>query len=202
MRTTLAASFLLILLSTGCSTGPAPKPIEKAPPEPVTGLHALAQMFTSARVWSPDAQILRVVSLQVGTLKPQIGKAPAWQAVFFSPTLAQSRSYVYSVMDVGTSIREGIFPDPAVPFASRNQTAQPFSIQAAKKDTDEIYGTALDHAKDYAAKNPDMTINYQMELNNRSPAVAWRVIWGESASHSSYSVLVDAATGAFIEVLH
>lgn len=202
MRTTLAAPLLLTMLFTGCSTGPAPKPAEKAAPEPVTGLHALAQMFSSARTWSPDAQVLRVVSLQVGTLKPQPGKAAAWQAVFFSPTLAQSRSYIYSVMDVGTSIREGIFPDPPAPFSARNQTAQPFTIQAAKKDTDEIYGTALEHAKDYAAKNPGMEINFQMELNNRSPSVAWRVIWGESASHSSYSVLVDAATGAFIEVLH
>jgi hypothetical protein len=201
MRKILAASALLILL-TGCSSGPAPKPVEKPAPEPVTGLHALAQMFTSARRWSPDILILKVTSLQVGTLKPIPGKATAWQAIFVSPSLGQSRAYMYSVMDVGTSVREGIFPESPVPFNASTQSAQAFSIQAAKKDTDEVYETALPKAKDYSAKNPNLPINFLLELNNRSPAPAWRVIWGDSASHSGFSVLIDSATGTFIEVLH
>jgi hypothetical protein len=30
----------------------------------------------------------------------------------------------------------------------------------------------------------------------------WRVIWGESAGESSFSVLVDASTGDFIQIVH
>jgi hypothetical protein len=202
MRNLVAAPVLMTLLLAGCSSGPAPKPVEKAAPEPVTGLHALAQMYTSARRWAPDILILKVVSLHVGNLKPLQGKAPAWQAVFVAPSLGQSRSYMYSVIDVGTGVREGIFPDSPVPYSAHSQTAQAFGIQAAKKDTDEIFDTALSHGKDYNAKNPGVPINYLLELNNRSPSPAWRVIWGESASHSGFSVLIDSATGAFIQVLH
>jgi hypothetical protein len=202
MRNSGATTALLTLLLAGCSPPAPTKPVEKAPPEPVTGLHALAQMFSIARTWSPDVLILRVSSLQVGNLKPQPGKAPAWQAVFVSPSLGQSRSYMYSVVDVGTSVREGLFPEPPVPFSAKTQSAQAFGIQAAKKDTDEVFETALQHAKAYNEKNPGIAINYLLELNNRSPSAVWRVIWGESASHSGFSVLVDAATGAFIQVLH
>jgi hypothetical protein len=202
MRSPAVPPALLIVLLTGCSTAPPPKPAEKPVPEPVTGLHALAQMFTSARTWAPDVQIMKMGSLQVGNLKPQPGKATAWQAVFVSQTLGQSRSYMYSVVDVGTTVREGIFPDAPTAYSARGHSAQPFSIQAAKKDTDEIYQTALQHSKDYTAKNPNLPINFLLELNNRAPGAAWRVFWGESASNSGFSVLVDASTGAFIEVLH
>jgi hypothetical protein len=206
MRKILAVSALptaiFLVLLAGCSSSPEPKPVDKPAPEPVTGLHALAQMFTSARRWAPDVLILKETSLQVGKLKPVPGKAAAWQAIFVSPSLGQSRAYMYSVVDVGTSVREGIFPESPVPFHASTQSAQAFSIQAAKKDTDEVYETALTKAKDYGAKNPNLPINFLLELNNRSPAPAWRVIWGDSASHSGFSVLIDSATGNFIEVLH
>ena len=202
MRKFSTAFPALLLLCAGCSTTPPRKPEEKAPPEPVTGLHALAQMFSSARLWAADVQILRLTSLHVGDLKPQPGKATAWQATFVAPSLGQSRVYTFSAVDISTSIRQGTFPDAPVPFSARGQSAQPFPIAAARKDTDEVYQTALQHAKDYDGKHPGMIINYLLELNNRSPDALWRVIWGESASTSAFSVLVDASTGAFVGVLH
>jgi hypothetical protein len=202
MRKNSAALVIAMLLFSGCSGSPSSKKMEKAPPEPVTGLHALAQMFSVAKNWSPDIQIVRVVSLQIGDVKPQPGKAPVWQATFVSATLGQQRTYTYSVSDLSTSVREGIFPDPPSPFSARSQQAQPFLIQAAKKDTDELYDTAMEHGKAYGAKHPESKINYLLEFNNRSPNAAWRVMWGESPSNAGFSVLLDATNGAFIEVLN
>jgi hypothetical protein len=195
---TIPAAFLIVL--AGCSSSSAPRK-EEAPPEPVTGLHALAQMFSAARTWQHDVLVLRVSSLSIGNVKPQPGRAPAWLATFVSPTAQQSRTYTFSVADVSASVRQGVFPDPPAPFSASGQNAQAFSIAAAKKDTDEAYQTALDHAKDYAGKHPGTPINYLLELNNRWPDATWRVIWGETASNSGFSVLVDATTGKFARVL-
>ncbi len=199
MRSTLV---LALLVMSGCSDSPSKKAEEKAAPEPVTGLHALAQMYNSARTWAPDVQILRVISLQLGSDKLQPGKAPAWQATFVSPTLGQSRVYTYANADLTTTLHEGIKPDPAASYSARGQSAQPFVIQAAKKDTDELYATALEHGKEYNDAHPGTRINYLLELNNRSSAAAWRIMWGDSPSSSAFSVLLDASTGTFLEVLH
>lgn len=195
----LLPAFLLTLL--GCSSPPKPAEKAAAPPEPVTGLHALAQMFGAARAWQPDVQVFRITSIQIDAVKPKPGRSGAWQAVFFSPTAQQLRSYTFSVADVSVSLHQGVFPDPPAPFSPSAQAGKPFPISAAKKDTDEIFDTALAHAKDYDAKHPGMPINYLLELNTRSPNAVWRVIWGTSASSSAFSVLVDASTGEFLRVL-
>lgn len=194
------AVFLLVLL--GCSSGPASKKEEPPAAEPVTGLHALAQMYNTARRWQPDVMVLRVSSVLIGDIKPQPGKAPAWLGTFVSPTAGQSRNYTFAVADITTSVRQGIFPDPPAPFSAGGQNAQAFIIAAAKKDTDEVYQTALEHAADYNTKHPGTQINYLLELNNRWPDPTWRIIWGESASNSPFSVLVDANTGKFARLLN
>jgi hypothetical protein len=192
-----STTFLIML--TGCSSS-APKKAEPAP-EPVTGLHALAQMFSAARAWQPDVMVLRVNSLNMGSAMNPPGRAPAWQATFASQAAHQSRTYTFAIVDISTSVREGMFPDPPSPFSAGGQNAQPFIIAAAKRDTDEAYTTAFEHAADYVSKHPGIPTNYLLELNNRWPDATWRVIWGENASNSGFSVLVDATTGKFARVL-
>jgi hypothetical protein len=197
----VSAAFLGILtcmLLTGCSTS-APKK-EEPPPEPVTGLHALAQMFSAARTWQTDVMVLRVSSFNSGNAATPPGRAPAWLATFVSQSTHQSRTYTFAVADISTSVRQGTFPDPPVPYSDSGQNAQPFIIAAAKHDTDEAFTTAFEHAADYISKHPGLQINYLLELNNRWPDATWRVIWGETAS-SGFSVLVDATTGKFARVL-
>jgi hypothetical protein len=193
---------MAIVSLSGCSFLSGPKKVEKPPPEPVTGLHALAQMYSAAKNWSPDLQILREVSLQMGDIPVQPGKSPVWQATFVSPTLGQSRVYTYAISDLSPSVREGIFPEPPAPFSNKGQQAQPFVIQAVKKDTDELYETAMTHGKAFRDAHPDMKINYLLEFNNRSPNAAWRVMWGDTPSSAAFSVLLDATNGVFIEVLN
>lgn len=193
--------FSMALALAGCSTSSGPKTVE-APPEPVTGLHALAQMFSAARAWQPDVLVLRETSLSIGDVKNAPGRSLAWQGTFVSQTAQQARTYTFAVSDLSTSVRGGTFADAPVAFNTRGQNAQPFLIVAAKKDSDEVLKTATEHAAEYTAKHPGMAVNFLLEMNNRWPNAAWRVIWGESASDSAYSVLIDASTGEFAKVLN
>lgn len=190
----------IAIVLTGCSSAPQPKVVEK-PAEPVTGLHALAQMFSAARGWQADALVLRVNSIGAGNIKSQPGRSGVWQGTFVSPTLGQSRTYTFSVSDISTSIRAGIFPDPAATFSARAQTAQPFNINAARKDSDEVYDIALKHAQEFLKDHPNDPVNYQLELNDRAPDPMWRIFWGSSLASSPFSVLVDASSGDFFRTL-
>jgi len=41
-----------------------------------------------------------------------------------------------------------------------------------------------------------------LEKQETGRVPAWRVIWGESASTSGISVLIDASTGLYLKTLH
>ena len=146
---------------------------------------------------NPDVLVLRVNSIEAGNLKPQPGKSAVWQGTFVSPNAGQSRTFTFSVMDLSTSIRTGVFPDPPSAFSARAQTAQGFNINGARKDTDEVYATALKHADVFLKTHPNEQVNFLLELNDRAPEAMWRVFWGSSAASSPFSVLVDAASGEF-----
>jgi hypothetical protein len=51
-------------------------------------------------------------------------------------------------------------------------------------------------------RNPNMRINYLLELGDKHPNPAWRVIWGDSVGTSGHSVFVDATTGSYLETRH
>ncbi len=193
----LIASALMILFA-GCSDSPKKKVPEK-PPEPVTGSHALFQMYTSARAWAQDLQILRMTSINLPAVKTMPGRAAAWQVTFVSPGLSQSRTYTYSVVEASVTLRKGIFSENPRSWGGASGSEKPFLIAAVKVDSDDAYQTALKKAADYDTKHPGMTISYLLELNDRFPDAVWRVIWGESASTSGFSVFVDASTGVYLE---
>jgi len=196
-RRDLLALTPAILLS-GCSSSPEQKTPPK-PVEPVTGLHGLYQMYQYSRTWAQDLAVVRCSSIDITQVKPQPGKAAAWQAVFASPSLARQRAYTFSVYDASVSLRQGIFADAPTPLAS---DSHPFALAAARTDSDQAWEIALKHAEEYAGKNPNMPISYILEMGRNVNDPVWRVIWGESVTSSVYSVLVDASTGQFAETLH
>lgn len=182
----------------GCASAPEPV-AQKKPPEPVTGLHALYGMYAQARSWSQDLQIVSCQSIDITQVKPQPGKAAAWQAIFAAPSLAQKRAYTYSVFDASTSLRQGIFPDSPTSMGSDTRS---FVIAGARTDTDQAWETALKHGEAFATKNPDMPISYMLELNRLTNSPAWRVVWGEDVAASRFSILIDASTGQYLQTLH
>jgi hypothetical protein len=195
-RALLAAGPILCLAA--CSPPPEPKAPEK-PPEPVTGLHALYAMYSHARMWAPDLQVIECRSIDITQVKPQPGKAAAWQAVFFAPALGQKRAYTFSVFDASATLRKGMFPDSPMAMSS---DSRPFLIAGARVDSDQAWETARKHAEAYVKKNPNMPVSFTLELDRRTNEPVWRVIWGASASSSVFSVLVDSSTGQYVSTLH
>jgi hypothetical protein len=196
-RELLALSSALLL--PGCSSAPPAKKVAEKAPEPITGLHALYQMYTSARAWAQDLEILHYASINITEVQKEAGKAAAWQVVFVSPALAMARTYSFSVYEASATLHQGLFPDAPGHWSGGGKT---FTIQAAKIDTDSAYETALKHGgAEFGSQNPKIPITYTLGMD-RGADPMWRVIWGETAGESSFSVLVDASTGDFVQVLH
>jgi hypothetical protein len=193
----------LALLLCGCSEQPAApvKQVEEKP-EPVTGQTALFKMFQVARSWDPRIQILKVSSTHLNEVPEVRGKAAAWEGTFVSPTQGRYRTYTFSVIELLPNLHKGVFSIAEDAFSGSKGESKPFLIEGAKIDTDKAYETALAKAGDYEKKNPGQPITLILELTPRHPDPTWRVIWGESAGSSSFSVFVDATTGDCLDVMH
>lgn len=186
-----------LILSSCAST----EPEKKKPPkviEPVSGLHALYQMYTPAHAWADDIEILKYTSIDLTEVKREPGKAPAWQAVFVSPSLRKARPWTFSVYEASVTLHEGLFPESPQDWAGEGK---PFAIQTVRIDTDSAWETALKHGAEYNRKNPDMPITYTLTMDEGNSPL-WRVIWGRSVGQSGFSVLVNAETGDFVRVLN
>jgi hypothetical protein len=197
----LASAFFLLLAA--CSSE-APKPVEKEkakPAEPVTGRYAFNQMYITARAWSPDLQVLRLSSIPLTEVKSEAGKAGAWQALFVSERQGRARTYTYSVVESTGNLHQGVFASGEETYSGPRGQARPFSVQAIKIDSDAAYETALKKGAEYAKKHPNLAITFLLESTKRFPDPAWRVIWGESAGTSNFSIYVDASTGEYLETM-
>jgi hypothetical protein len=199
----LAGALLLVL--TSCSETPqtvAKKEPEK-PAEPVTGESALFKMFQVAKSWSRDAEILKLNSVIISEF-PDVprGKAAVWEAQFVSTERSGLKSYTYSIADVPPSLHKGVFAGPESSWSGPKGGAPPIRIEAIHSDTDAAYKTALENSGDYDKKNPGKPITIILERTNRFPDPVWRVIWGESAGTSNFSVFVNATTGKYLEKMH
>jgi hypothetical protein len=154
--------------------------------------------YQATRSWADDIQILRVQNLHIKDMPAPAGKAYAWRTEFVSPTRKRMKACTFSTT-AADGILEGIYNAGEEAFSGPTKVAQPFIIQALKKDTDAVWEVAAENSENYAKKNPDAPITMQAEFTDRNPVVVWRVIWGLSASSSGYSVFVDATSGKFLK---
>ena len=201
---TLFSAAALLLVLAGCSTEPAApqKKAEEKPAEPVTGRQALQQMFIAARGWAADVQPIKVTCILLPEVKAEPGKAPAWQALFVSPSQGKARSYTYSVVESEGNLHKGVFAGLDQSWSGPSGETKPFLMAAIQFDSDQAYQTALKKGAEYDKKNPGKPIIFLLEANNKFPDVSWRVIWGESVGTSAFSVFVDASTGTYLETMH
>jgi hypothetical protein len=197
----LTAAFLLL---NGCSEPPKPaakKDEPKKEKEPLSGKNAFFKVYVAARSWSGDAQCISVSSIPMEEVKSQPGKSGAWQVTVFSPSKLKKRTYTWSAVESEGNLHEGVYPG-AEESVNPNGKQKPFLIAALKIDTTEALKTAQEHSAEYMKRNPTMPINYLLELGDKHPNPAWRVIWGESVGTSGHSVFVDAVTGQYLETRH
>jgi hypothetical protein len=196
---------LYSLLSIGCSEPPKPvaKKEPEKPAEAVSGQSALYKMYQVARAsWSGDAQVLKLNSIHVADVPADIGKAGAWQATFTSASQGKAHTVTYSVVEQEGNLHKGVFSLGDEAWSGRQGVNTAFDIRAASIDSSAAYKTADAKAADYDKQHPGMPISFQLEKISQFPNPVWRVIWGESVGTSSFSIYVDASTGAFLEKMH
>jgi hypothetical protein len=195
---------LLAVILAGCSeptNTDRPKEAVK-PPEALTGRQAFQRVYPQARGWASDAQPLLVRSIRLQQVAAESGKSGAWEITMVSASLGKSKTYTYSAIEAEGNLHEGVFGGQEDSYSGGRGPQFPFSIAAIKVDSDEAYKTAAEKSEDYMKKHPDMPISFVLEQTNRFPDLTWRVIWGDSASASDYSVFVDASTGKFLQKAH
>ncbi|MFN0107151.1 MAG: hypothetical protein ACKV2U_34265 [Bryobacteraceae bacterium] len=194
-----------VLFFNGCTDPPKPQTAKteepKQEPEALTGRNAFFKVYVAARSWAPDVQCLSVGSLPLAELKAPPGKSGAWQVTVASPSKLRKRTYTWSAVEADGNLHAGVFAGPEEAY-NPSSKLRPFVIAALKTDTDAALKVALEKSADYVKKHPDMRINFLLELDNRHPNPAWRVLWGESVGTSGHSVFVDATTGAYLETRH
>lgn len=199
----ILSATVLLALCTGCSTE-APKQAatkkEVKPVAPVTGQTASFAMYKVARLWGGDAAVLKLENLDIPEAKPEPGKYGAWKATFASFQKRQKREYMYSVAESSSGAHKGVFPGPEMPYVPI-ATTRIFNFVDVKIDTPEALETALKQ-KDiaaFAAKHPELPVQFILEWSLVTPRPAWRVYWGATVSTSLASVFIDAGDGKFLK---
>ena len=204
-KTVFALTSAFMIALAACSSGPSAdtKTAEKKP-DPVTGQTALWKMYQVARSWAPDVSILKLNTIHLTEVPSVPGKAGAWEAMFASESKGRSKSYTYSVIEGEGTLHLGVFGGPEQPWSpSGNAQTQPFLISAVKIDTEAALNMALANGgTDYQKGKPKQTISFLLEKLPKFANPSWRVIWGESAGTSAYSIYVDAFANAFLERMH
>jgi hypothetical protein len=197
-RLALTSGCLALCLLAACSAPPpAAEKKTEPPPEPLTGLSAVFHMYQVARAaWAPDAQVVKMSSMRLdGLPSAPPGKASAWEATFYSPSLGRARPYTDSIIELLPDLHKDVFAGP-----QQEYNGESFPIAAVKKDTESAYQTALAKAgKERYAGQPVLIL---LEKNSKYPDPAWRIVWGESVSTAIISVFVDASTGEYLDTMH
>jgi hypothetical protein len=207
LKPSIFPAIALLAILTACSDTPAPTAAKKEPEklEPVTGQSAVFKMYGMARTWASDAQVLKLQSMRLTEVKDgPPGTAPAWQATFVSAAKLKSRSYTFSIVEGEGNLHKGAFAGPEESWSAGSFETS-FLMAAIKIESDAAYKTAMEtphsHAAEYDKKNPGKPITILLERTSKHPDPAWRIIWGESAGTSNFSVLIDASTGEYLETL-
>jgi hypothetical protein len=200
---TALLTFALLLIAASCADTPKTAEVKKEapkPPEPVSGQYAFFQMYGAARAWAQDLQAMQMQSISLKEVKSEAGKYPAWRVQFVSESRRAAKTYTYSVV-TAEGLNKGIYGSAEESYSGPRGQNSPFMIQALKTDSTAAYETAMQHGKEYSKKHPDMHITILLENTKRFSNPAWRVIWGESAGTSNFSIYVDASTGEYLQTM-
>jgi hypothetical protein len=197
MRLWFAAAAAIFV--TGCSDDPAPVKKAEPPAAPISGRQAFQYMYGSSRIWASDSMPLTVRSMNAPDVKPEDGKAGAWEVIFVSDTQGRARTYTWSAVEA-EGLHKGVFPGQQETWRGGGGN-QAFSPALLKVDTDEALVAAINSAGAYVnkpGKRPPVNYMLEYEAGTRFPNPVWKVLWGGSVSSAEYTVTVDATTGKVV----
>jgi hypothetical protein len=200
---TAATTLVAVLGLMACSTTPTPTTESKTeteskkeptgPPQPVLAKTAFYEMYKPARSWAVDLLPLSLASNDVAGIKNEGGKAAMWTAVFVSPSRREARTFSYSIVDQGTTIRKGVNVGGAEAWSGPTPKSKPFQITEFAIDSDAAYKAAYEKGEAWVKKHPDKQVTLSLVAASRFPAPVWYVIWGNTKS--GYAAFVNATTG-------
>ena len=150
------ATAAVFLMTTSCTEEPKPKKEEK-PAEPVTALKAFYAVYSNARTWATDLQVLDIKSIDLDdTHRCKEGKCWAWSVTLISPAKRQMKMFTYSVIESEGNLHKGVFGNLEDAWRGTRGQDKPFIMQALKKDSTDAYQAAAAKSAAYIKKNPDM----------------------------------------------
>ena len=190
------------LMALSCTPAPETKPSTEPspPPSPVSAQTAFHRLYVQARSWSADAEPIRLSSFNLKEVPSQAGRCAVWQATFVSRQKRKSRSYTFSVIKSGTSIRKGVRAGLSEGWSGRGQ-ARPFISQLFKIDSTKAYDKAVEKSSRFLKKNQGLPVHFLLESTPRFTHPVWRVIWGETRGSGKQTIFIDAATGLYLNTL-
>lgn len=193
--------FALVLLVMGCDSEPE-KPqgaSQTTTPQLETGRFALQKMIVPARVWTSDAQPIRMTSSTAKDNLGHDGKSAYWQAAFASSARQKSESFSWSGLVGSSSPPRGVDHGPEDGFNPSNRSTQPFDLAFLKVDSSQAFDVAQQHGgKQLLEKNPNQEVMYVLDWDPRVGQLRWHVIYGSSENRSQLTVIVNGSTGEFL----
>jgi hypothetical protein len=168
------------------------------PPEPVAAKTAFWPMYTAARHWNTDIEILRLTPKEVPGFKNEDGKAAMWEAMFASPTLHQYRVYTYAIASSPPDIFKGVSAGLREPWAGATRDTMPVELTSFNIDSDVAYQAAAADGAAWLKKNPDKGLSsFALGNNYRFQAPVWYLMWGDKKS--GFVAFIDANSGKVLK---
>lgn len=193
----LRRSSLLLLLTAafalcGCDDEPVKKPAQPKTPDAETGRFALQKMIPTARLWSPDAQPIQLISSATSDSNGHDGKSAYWRTVFASPGRRKSEPFTWSGSNGVDHGVEDIY-NPG------NRSTQSWDLNFLKIDTDKAFEVAQEHGgKALLEKDPKLPVMYLLDFDSGAGELRWHVIYGGDVNSAKLTVIVDASSGRFM----
>lgn len=210
MRNLLAAALIgFALLLGACSSGQKPaeqqqetKKVE--PPQYETGRTVFQKLYVAGRSFAPDIKPYRLESVYTPDAPVTEGKAGIWHAQFASPSKRAIKAYTWSGLSGPDMPDRGISHGTEDSYNPANSATRVWEVMALKIDSDKAFEVAQKHGGEkLTKKDPKQPVIFDLEWNAAGAnQLVWHVIYGDNRSNAKLRIMVDATTGAFLQVEH
>ena len=139
----------LILLLSACSETPTEtksKELAK-PPAPITAQQAFRFTYPAARAWAGDSLPIRIRSINLTDVPPEPGKAAAWEIIYASPSLQQSKIYTWAAIEASETLHKDVFAGKPQAWSPSSGQQKTFQASAFHIDTPAALETAISMSK-------------------------------------------------------